>query len=161
MEYLLLLLTRVWLFWRHHENSLPASSVQGMSQAGILEGVAISSSRGSSWPRGWTYIRLANSLPLSYLASLYWGVPINSVVIVSGEQRRDSATHIHVSILPQQSCSFLIFPSGHEKGLSFVVTTISSERIFHTHTHIQKTISKLIQWVFIEKLLCARYYSRH
>ena len=27
--------------------------------------------------------------------------PINNVVIVSGEQRRDSAIHIHVSILPQ------------------------------------------------------------
>ena len=27
--------------------------------------------------------------------------PTNNVVIVSGEQQRDSATHIHVSILPQ------------------------------------------------------------
>ena len=27
--------------------------------------------------------------------------PINNVVVVSGEQRRDSAIHIHVSILPQ------------------------------------------------------------
>ena len=26
--------------------------------------------------------------------------PINNVVIVSGGQQRDSATHIHVSILP-------------------------------------------------------------
>ena len=29
--------------------------------------------------------------------------PINNVVIVSGEQRRDSAMHIRVSILPQTS----------------------------------------------------------
>ena len=27
--------------------------------------------------------------------------PVNNVVVVSGEQLRDSATHIHVSILPQ------------------------------------------------------------
>ena len=32
------------------------SSVHGTLQARILEGVAISSSRGSAWPRGWTYI---------------------------------------------------------------------------------------------------------
>ena len=32
------------------------SSVHGISQARILEGVAISSSRGSSWPRNWTCV---------------------------------------------------------------------------------------------------------
>ena len=36
------------------DHSPPASSVHGISQAGILEWVAISSSRGSSRPRGWT-----------------------------------------------------------------------------------------------------------
>ena len=34
---------------------------------------------------------------------LYWDIAglTNNVVIVSGEQQRDSATHIHASILPQ------------------------------------------------------------
>ena len=32
---------------------------------------------------------------------LYWHIVNNSVLIVSGEQRRDSAIHIHVCILPQ------------------------------------------------------------
>ena len=36
--------------------SLPGSSVHGISQAGILERVAISFSRGSSWTRDWTCI---------------------------------------------------------------------------------------------------------
>ena len=36
--------------------SPPGSSVQGIFQARILEWVAISFSRGSSQPRGWTYI---------------------------------------------------------------------------------------------------------
>ena len=36
--------------------SLPDSSVHGILQARILEWVAISSSRGSSWPRDWTCI---------------------------------------------------------------------------------------------------------
>ena len=34
------------------DSSLPGSSVHGIFQAGILEAVAISSSRGSSLPRG-------------------------------------------------------------------------------------------------------------
>ena len=36
--------------------SPPGSSVHGISQARILEWVAISFARGSSWPRDWTYI---------------------------------------------------------------------------------------------------------
>ena len=36
--------------------SLPGSSVCGISQARILEWVAISFSRGSSWPRDWTHV---------------------------------------------------------------------------------------------------------
>ena len=36
--------------------SLPGSSVHGMSQARILECVAISSYRGSSWSRDWTHV---------------------------------------------------------------------------------------------------------
>ena len=34
----------------------PCSSVHGIYQARILERVAFSYSRGSSWPRGWTHI---------------------------------------------------------------------------------------------------------
>ena len=36
--------------------SLPASSLIGISQVRILEWVAVSFSRGSSWPRDWTHI---------------------------------------------------------------------------------------------------------
>ena len=36
--------------------SPPRSSVHGIFQARILEWVAISSSRGSSWPRDWTHV---------------------------------------------------------------------------------------------------------
>ena len=36
--------------------SPPVSSVHGISQARILEWVAISSHRGSSWPRDWTWV---------------------------------------------------------------------------------------------------------
>ena len=39
-----------WWMWR------PGSSVLGISQERILEWVAISFSRGSSWPRDWTWV---------------------------------------------------------------------------------------------------------
>ena len=42
--------------WPQGLYSLPGSSVHGISQAGILEWVAISSSRGSFWPRDWTCV---------------------------------------------------------------------------------------------------------
>ena len=36
--------------------SLPGSSVRGILQARILEWIAISFSRGSSWPRDWSWV---------------------------------------------------------------------------------------------------------
>ena len=39
--------------------SLPGSSVHGILQARILEWVAIPFSRGSFWPRDWTYVFLS------------------------------------------------------------------------------------------------------
>ena len=52
--------------------SPPGSSVHGILQAGILECVAISFSRGSSQPKEWTRLLhwQADSLPLSHLGSL-------------------------------------------------------------------------------------------
>ena len=52
----LLLLLSVRLFCDPMDCSLPRSSVHGISQARILEWVAMSSSRGSSWPRDWTWV---------------------------------------------------------------------------------------------------------
>ena len=55
--------------------SPPGSSVYGIIQARILEWVAISSSRGSTWPRDWTCVSCGflhwqvGSLPLSHLRS--------------------------------------------------------------------------------------------
>ena len=49
-------LNRIWLFWDPMESSPPGSSVSGISQARILEWVAISFSRGSSSPRDQTCV---------------------------------------------------------------------------------------------------------
>ena len=74
--------------------SLPGSSVQGILQAKILEWIAISSSKGSSWPRDWTYIyyifcigrqvpyhvttymRCSLTAKIIYLALSFWGSSI-------------------------------------------------------------------------------------
>ena len=48
--------SRFWLFCATVDCSLPGSSVHGISQTWILEWVAISFSRVSSWPRDWTQV---------------------------------------------------------------------------------------------------------
>ena len=50
------LLSHVQLFCNPRDFNLPGSSVHEISQARILEWVAISFSRGSSWPKDWTGI---------------------------------------------------------------------------------------------------------
>ena len=51
--------------------SPPGSSVHGISQARILEWVAIFHSRGSSWPRDWTCISCIGRQILNHCAT--WG----------------------------------------------------------------------------------------
>ena len=63
---LLFLATKSFLTLQPHElYSPPGSSVHGMFQARILEWVAVSFSRGSSWPRDWTCISCTGS-PILY-----------------------------------------------------------------------------------------------
>ena len=50
------ILSSVWLFCDSVDCSPPGSSVHGISQAGILELVAIFFSKGSSWPRDQTCV---------------------------------------------------------------------------------------------------------
>ena len=83
--------------------SLLGSSVHGILQARILEWVTMPFLlHGILWVQGLNLhlLRLLHgqvgSLPLAPPAQT-----INNVVIVSGEQRRDPAIHIHVSILLQ------------------------------------------------------------
>ena len=121
--------------------SLQVSSVHGVLQARIPEWVAISFSRGSSWPRDQTWIGhiacrfftvwatrealqrrrrlkitgnfifslqsfksysviMKSNGCLCFLDFFFYSQLTNSVVIISGEQWRDLAIHVHVSILP-------------------------------------------------------------
>ena len=49
--------------------SPPGSSVHGIFQARILEWVAISYSRGSSWPRDWTHISWVSCIAVRYFTT--------------------------------------------------------------------------------------------
>ena len=50
------LLSHTWLFCDPKDCSPPSFSVHGIFQVSILEWVAISAFRGSSWPRDWTQV---------------------------------------------------------------------------------------------------------
>ena len=68
-------LSHVWLFCNPMDCSPTGSSIHGISQARILEWVAIPFSRGSSQPRDWTHVSCVSCisrqiiLPLSHLGS--------------------------------------------------------------------------------------------
>ena len=55
--------------------SPPGSSVHGVSQARILQWVALSSSRGSSWPRDWTHISWDSWLAGRFFTTVLLGKP--------------------------------------------------------------------------------------
>ena len=56
--------------------SPPGSPVHGISQARILEWVAISSSRGSSWPRDWTNISCVSCIEVDSVLLNHGGNPM-------------------------------------------------------------------------------------
>ena len=75
-------LSHLWIFFDPMDCSLPGSSIHGISQAKLLEWVAISSSRGSFQPRDWTpvsctgrqilYWHLVQSLSRVWLFATPW-----------------------------------------------------------------------------------------
>ena len=65
------------------DSSLPGFSVPGILQAGILEWVAISSSRGSSWPRDQTHVSYVSCIGRWVL--YHWhhlGSPLLNILMV-------------------------------------------------------------------------------
>ena len=67
--------------------SLLGSSIHGILQAQILEWVAIPFSRGSSWPRDWTWVsHIAGRFFTDHLKNLYW-ICYNIVSVVFFWQR--------------------------------------------------------------------------
>ena len=65
--------------------SLPGSSVHGTPQARILKWVAISFSRGSSWPRDQTYVSCVGKWHLYHWD--IWDIPIGKWMPTNGNKR--------------------------------------------------------------------------
>ena len=68
------MLSCVWLFATPWGCSPQGFSVHGISQARILEWVAISYSRGSSWPKDQTHVSLSPVLTRTTWESLFSGI---------------------------------------------------------------------------------------
>ena len=75
--------------------SLPGSSVQGISQARILESVAISSSRGSSWLRDWTQVSCSSCMEGRFFVTEPPGKPFLHLVNFSDT----SSQSLHANIV--------------------------------------------------------------
>ena len=62
-----------------------------------------------------------------------WDLLLNNIVVISGEQQRDSAIHIHVSILPQTP-----LPSGLPRNTeqSSLCGTVGPCRLFILNTAV-------------------------
>ena len=71
---LLLLFSHVQLFCNSMDYSPPGFSVHGVFQAWILAWVAISSSRGSPWPRDWTDVCMWKLLSRVQLFATPWTI---------------------------------------------------------------------------------------
>ena len=97
--------------------SLPCSSVHRFSQARIVEWVAISSSRGSSWPRDWTHVSC-----ISCVASRFF------VCWATGE------ANLYREWPVKESCTV---PSASAFSLLQYVLVVEYIKIIHHHTNKQ------------------------
>ena len=103
--------------------SLPKSPVHGILQEGIVEWLAMPSSRGSSQPRGWTCISWISCIvgPLGHLESptflilvfIWWAFSLKTSILTPCSN--------------SESCSFIIFP---QILLSLILNLISLKFLF-------------------------------
>ena len=85
--------------------SLPSSSVHGISQARILEWVAISSSGGSSWPRDGTQISCIAKFPENSASPLSFSSPFCS----NGKPRMLLSLHTsHLDVRERSSVPLML-----------------------------------------------------
>ena len=87
------------------DSSPPGSSVHRISQERILEWVAISSSRGSSWPRDWTFVFFVSCIGRQILyCCTAWEAPSSHVLLQINEMDTLPLWNNRASLI-FQSCS--------------------------------------------------------
>ena len=116
------LLSPVWLFCDHMYCSHPGSSVHGNSQARTLDRVAISFSRGSSWPRDGTHIFCITG---GFFTTEPLGKPTKPVHL-----QVLFLSHYHSLLVSYISSSYIlsIFPVPTCLSWSVLVQTLQSDR---------------------------------
>ena len=118
--------------------SLPGSSVHGVFQARILEWVAISLSRGSSWTRDWTCISSISRLILFFSPLSHLGTTLTSIVM--GSLCSTSSWH---SLRKMPQCFLLTSP--HILNFDHIWTTAISD-------------TNLRNWLWLSALINVRTY---
>ena len=116
------MLTCVWLY------DPSVSSVHGISQARILDWVAISSSWGSSWPRDWTCISCGSCIVRQIL--YHWATWEVRLCLITkhlkvgnwgkSNERNVNKVFLHLKlfkILSMRVLDLLVFPWLRERGL--------------------------------------------
>ena len=106
--------------------SLPGSSAHGIIQVRILERVAMSSSRGSSWPRDRTHVSCL-------LCFLLWQAGGSLPLVSPGDIHTHTHTHIHEKvpgIEPESlALQMIVYHLSHQR--SHVCVCITSSLSIH------------------------------
>ena len=89
------MLSHVQLFWDPVDCSPPGCSVHRISQARILEWVAISSSSRSSWPRHWTHVSCISCIADGFFTTVPLEKPVglNPIWLCLCKKRRLGPRH--------------------------------------------------------------------
>ena len=129
------------------DRRLPGSSVHGILQARILEQIAISFSRGSSWPRKWTR---SPSLQANDLLTELWGKPHSSSISCSNNSLKGILDITCSMTLINSWQSKLITPKANFKDFFCSVPIVFSLYPWNSLHHISLCLLYPSEWKFME-----------
>ena len=125
------------------DSSQPGSSVHGISQARILDGVALSLSRGSSWPRDQTFVPESPTWQVDSLPLSHGGSPQRRRV---KSNSGDNNILSHLNSLSPSTWTEVKEQSGSEKEKTI------SQLYWPKHTQSWMISFKVLLWTTREKL---------
>ena len=128
--------------------SPPGSSVREILQAGILEWVTISFSRGSSWPRGWTHMSCIAGRSFTIWAtrkshSVFYGD-------LNGNEIQNEGRYIYIYMYIYIYICIYMYVCMYTHTHAHTHTSIYIYMRIHTHTH---THTRLVHYAILQKLI--------
>ena len=135
------------------DGSLPGFSVHGVLQARILEQIALSFSRGSSWARNWTR---SPSLQADDLLTELWGKPHSPSISCSNNSLRGVLDITCSMTLINSWQSKLIIPKANFKDFFCSVPIIFSLYPWNSLHHIVLCLLYPSELRFMEPENCCR-----